>query len=118
MKEKIIDYIEQLEAKAYQSDTYFKERNELYISNQEKDKEIDRLNNIIKIMEKYLELIYDLGYDHDGLETTGDLMNLMDELVRYASLGRTYNITEPIYENNGKKYNILHEELKEEGNKK
>lgn len=75
--------------------------------------EIDRLNNIIKIMENYLELIYDLGYDHDGLETTGDLMNLMDELVRYASLGRTYNITEPIYENSGKKYNILHEELKE-----
>ena len=76
--------------------------------------EIDRLNNIIKIIENYLELIYDLGYDHDGLETTGDLMNLMDELVRYASLGRAYNITEPIYENSGKKYNILHEELKED----
>lgn len=86
---------------------YFKE---LYRKNK---LEIDRLNNIIKIMENYLELIYDLGYDHDGLETTGDLMNLMDELVRYATLGRTYNITEPIYENSGKKYNILHEELKE-----
>lgn len=80
------------------------------------EQKVDRLNNIIKIMENYLELIYDLGYDHDGLETTEDLMNLMDELVRYASLGRAYNITEPIYENNGKKYNILHEELKE-GNK-
>ena len=64
-------------------------------------------------MENYLELIYDLGYDNDGCKTTGDLVNLMDELVRYASLGRAYNTTEAIYENNGKKYNILHEELKE-----
>lgn len=54
MKEKIIDYIEQLEAKAYQSDTYFKERNELYISNQEKDKQIKRLQNIIDELEKYI----------------------------------------------------------------
>lgn len=50
MKEKIINYIETLEAKAYQSDYYFKQRNELYISNQEKDKEIERLNNIINTM--------------------------------------------------------------------
>ena len=47
MKEKIINYIETLEAKSLQVDDYFKQRNELYISNQEKDKEIERLNNII-----------------------------------------------------------------------
>ena len=55
MKEKIIKYIETLEVQAKQSDKYFKERNELYISNQQKDKEIERLNNIIQELEKYLE---------------------------------------------------------------
>ena len=79
----------------------------------EKQQEIERLNNIIKIMENYLELIYDLGYDYDGLTEVGDLQDLINELCRYASLGRAYNITETIYENNGKKYNILHKELKE-----
>ena len=55
MKEKIINYIETLEAKAYQSDDYFKQRNELYISNQEKDKEIERLHSIIKEVREYIE---------------------------------------------------------------
>ena len=79
---------------------------------QEKDKEIERLNNIIIIMEKYFELIIDLGYDYDGLSNTKDLQNLIDELVRYASLGRVCNTTEAIYVNQDKKYNILNEELK------
>ena len=52
MKEKIINYIETLEAKSLQVDDYFKQRNELYISNQEKDKEIERLKlHIMKIKE-------------------------------------------------------------------
>ena len=55
MKEKIINYIETLEAKAYQSDDYFKQRNELYISNQKKDEEIERLNNIIEKTESMLK---------------------------------------------------------------
>lgn len=76
-------------------------------------KEIDRLNNIIKIMEKYFELIVDLGYDYDGLNQEESLKKLIDELCRYASLGRVYNTTEPIYTNENKKYNILNEELKE-----
>ena len=75
--------------------------------------EITRLNNIIKIMEKYLELIVDLGYDYDGLNSEDSLKGLIDELCRYASLGRAYNTTEPIFENENKKYNILNEELKE-----
>lgn len=64
------------------------------------------------IMEKYLELIADLGYDYDGLNSVESLKALIDELVRYANLGRVCNTTEPIYENGGKKYNILMEELK------
>ena len=63
------------------------------------------------IMEKYLELIYDLGFDYDGLNTVKSLKALINELVHYASLGRARNITEVIYENNGKKYNILMEEV-------
>ena len=63
------------------------------------------------IMEKYLELIYDLGYDYDGLDKVESLKGLIDELVRLASLGRACNITEPIYENGRKKYNILMEEI-------
>ena len=59
MKEKIINYIETLEAKSLQVDDYFKQRNELYISNQEKDKEIERLNNIINGMEKFFQYAYD-----------------------------------------------------------
>lgn len=57
MKEKIINYIETLEAKSLQVDDYFKQRNELYISNQEKDKEIERLNNIIKRLEEFIEYL-------------------------------------------------------------
>ena len=75
--------------------------------------EIEQLNNIIKIMEKYFELIVDLGYDYDGLNKIEDLKTLIDQLVKYASLGRVYNTTEPIFINNDKKYNILNEELKE-----
>lgn len=56
MKEKIINYIETLEAKSLQADDYFIQRNELYISNQEKDKEIERLNNIINEFDNWLDL--------------------------------------------------------------
>ena len=75
-------------------------------------KELERKDNIIQIMEKYLELIYDLGYDNDGLSDDESLKNLINELVRYASLGRACNTTETIYVNGDKKYNILHEEIK------
>ena len=69
------------------------------------------MNDKSTIMEKYLELIYDLGYDYDDLDKVESLKELIDELVRYASLGRACNTTEPIYENGGKKYNILMEEI-------
>ena len=75
--------------------------------------EIDRLKKIIIIMEKYFELIVDLGLDHDGFNESEDLKTLIDELVRFAGLGRAYNTTECIYINKNKKYNILNEEIKE-----
>lgn len=72
----------------------------------------ENLEQQIVIMEKYFELITDLGYDYDGLNSVESLKGLIDELVRYANLGRVCNTTEPIYENGGKKYNILMEETK------
>lgn len=79
-----------------------------------RQKEIVRLKNQIIIMKKYLKLICNLGYDYDGLNQVNSLKRLIDELVRYASLGRVCNITEPMYiDSEGKKYNILNEELKE-----
>ena len=73
----------------------------------------DKLNRQIVIMEKYLELIYDLGFDYDGYSTNEHLKKLIDELVHCASLGRACNTTEPIFTNMGKHYNILHEEVGE-----
>ena len=74
-----------------------------------KNKELEKQ---LKIMEKYLELIYDLGYDYDGLNEVESLKKLIDELCKYASLGRVCNTTKPIYVNDGKKYNIIMEEIK------
>lgn len=69
----------------------------------------------IEIMEKYFELIIDLGYDYDGFNKEEDLKGLIDELVRYASLGRVCNITEPIYtRKDDEKCNILGELIKSE----
>ena len=57
---KILFEIESLEDMADQSDRYFVERTELYRENQEKGKEIERLNNIIDELEKWLEEKQDL----------------------------------------------------------
>lgn len=82
--------------------------------NEEKGKEIKRLKQSIVILENYLELIHDLGYDYDGLKYEYELKGLIDEMVRFASLGRAYNTTEEIYvDGKGKSFNILGEELKE-----
>ena len=59
-KEKVFAWIESLEDMADQSDRYFVERTELYRENQEKGKEIERLNNIIDELEKWLEEKQDL----------------------------------------------------------
>ena len=78
------------------------------------NKEMERQ---IQIMEKYFELIIDLGCDYDGFNTTESLKSLIDELCRYASLGRVANDTEVIYSTledksgNGEVFNILHEKI-------
>ena len=77
------------------------------------EKENRQLKRQVKIMERYLELIVDLGFDYDGCNTIEGLKGLIDDLVNLASLGRACNTTEPIYVSEEKCWNILHEEIKE-----
>ena len=81
------------------------------IMNKEEHKELKKQ---VIIMEKYLELITDLAFDYDGCNTTESLKGLIDELDRLACLGRACNVTETIYVNNNKAYNILHQELEKD----
>lgn len=71
------------------------------------DKELEKK---IEIMEKYFELIINLGFDYDGFNETG-LKGLIDEMGRFARLGRVANITEPIFFNGQNNFNILGEKL-------
>lgn len=81
--------------------------------------EVEENQGMIIIMEKYLELIHDLAFDYDGCNTIEGLKKLIDELDRYARLGRCCNTNSPIYVNGDKYYNILNEELeKGENNEK
>ena len=80
-EEKINDYIDDLEMKAKQSDRYFNERNELYIK-------IERLNNTINEIEKYLEnrnsffkeMSRDYGTHHDLLDENENILDKLKEL--------------------------------------
>lgn len=63
------------------------------------------------ILERYLTLIYDLAYDRDGCSKVEGLTNLVDEIFNLAKLGRERNLTEPIYEKENKKFNILFEKI-------
>lgn len=83
MKEKIINYIETLEAKSLQADDYFIQRNELYISNQEKDKEIEILNNIIKEVREYITYWHyrnDFRIDSFTTGVKEELLEILDKV--------------------------------------
>ena len=84
MKEKIINYIETLEAKSLQVDDYFKQRNELYIENQKKDKEIERLNNIINELEKgikeNIEELEEHQLSRDRIDEDKEILRFLQEL--------------------------------------
>ena len=92
----------------------FPDYDEIYKRYDKLKKENEKLKQSIVILENYLELIHDLGYDYDGLKYEYELKGLIDEMVRFSSLGRAYNTTEEIYvDGKGKSFNILGEELKE-----
>lgn len=71
-KEKIIDYIEYLESKALQSDTYFKERAELFIENQ-------KLKEKIK---KAVEYIKEEYYDNDETWKQDGCIKILNDIQK------------------------------------
>lgn len=76
-------------------------------------KENEYLKQKIIIMEKYFELINNISFDYDGYNDVTGLKGVIDELNRLANLGRVCNTTEPIYESEGIKFNILLQKLPE-----
>lgn len=89
------------------SDCEYGDIDELRLENEE-------LKQQIVIMEKYFELINNISFDYDGYNDVAGLKGVIDELNRFANLGRACNITEPIYESDGVKFNILLQKLPEQ----
>ena len=76
--------------------------------------ENEELKQQIIIMEKYFELIHNISFDYDGYNDVAGLKGVINELNRFANLGRACNTTEPIYESDGVKFNILLQKLSEQ----
>lgn len=77
----------------------------------EENKLLKRQN---KIKDKYCELIYELGFDYDGLNTVESLKGLIDDLVDYAKKSIKNDDNSFVFEGmNGTKYNILREKIDE-----
>lgn len=73
---------------------------------------LNDLERKLKIKDKYLQLIIDLGFDYDDFNNSESLKLLIDELVRYANLGLSSNDTESMaIDENRREFNILGEEL-------
>ena len=89
------------------SDCEYGDIDELRLENEE-------LKQQIIIMEKYFELIHNISFDYDGYNDVAGLKGVIDELNRFANLGRACNITEPIHESDGVKFNILLQKLPEQ----
>lgn len=88
------------------------ERQEVILAYIKKNEE---LKQQIIIMEKYFELIHNISsFDYDGYNDVAGLKVVIDELNRLANLGRACNTTEPIYERDGVKFNILLQKLSEQ----
>lgn len=89
-----------------------------------KDKEIERLNREIETKDRWIEIkdrwcqnIISIGCDYDGCNKVSSLKSLIDELVDYSKKAIKCDDTTPVYiSENGKKENILFEELKESTN--
>lgn len=73
---------------------------------------IAQLERKIEIKDAYLDLLDDVACDYDGCNTVESLKKLIDELVTYAD--KAYKCEANVREfigGDGKEYNILHEEL-------
>jgi len=76
---------------------------------------IDTVLRAIKIKDEYLKFINDLLIDYDGCVTTETLKELIDEEREYIHKALNNDDKSVIAVNGkGKKFNILHEEVKDE----
>ena len=107
------EYIRSLEKK-------IKELEENYIPKslvRENIKELEKKDREIQIKNNYLDLIWQIGYDYDGLNKVESLKELIDELVDYAIKAKKNDDKSVMYEGNrGKEIinqNILFEKVDE-----
>lgn len=85
-----------------------------YLEYKKLQQENKQLQEQITVMKKYLELIIDLSFDYDGCNTVESLKSLIDDLKKYAKLGREGNLTEPIYTTDNDSYNILNQKIRKD----
>ena len=112
-EKKTEEYIRSLEKK-------IKELEENYIPKslvRENIKELEKKDREIQIKNNYLDLIWQIGYDYDGLNKVESLKELIDELVDYAIKAKKNDDKSVIYEGQrGKEIinqNILFEKVDE-----
>ena len=67
----------------------------------------------LKIKDEYLKLIDALLVDYDGCKTAEELKELIDEVREYIHKALDNDDTSVIARNSLKKFNILHEEIKQ-----
>lgn len=82
--------------------------------------EIGELKNKIKLLERqiaikdaYCNMIWEFGVDYDGYKTPKSLKGLIDELVECAKKANRSEDKTIEFFGDGKKYNILMEELED-----
>ena len=112
-EKKTEEYIRSLEKK-------IKELEENYIPKslvRENIKELEKKDREIQIKNNYLDLIWQIGYDYDGLNKVESLKELIDELVDLAAKGIKNDDKSVMYEGHrGKEIinqNILFEKVDE-----
>lgn len=85
---------------------------EVLVLVEDKIKELERK---LAIKDRYLQLMWEFALDYDGFNTVKSLKGLIDEMVIMMQDAMDCNDTKVVYERmNGKKLNILCEELPEE----
>lgn len=77
--------------------------------------EIEELKRKIEIKDRWCQLIWDIGCDYDGYNDADNLKKIIDELVNYSNKAISCDDTTVVYSSgDGKKENILFEEITEE----
>lgn len=93
----------------------YPDADEIYQRYFEQREELEKKSRQLKIKDEYMKLIGYIACDYDGCNTVKSLQELIDELLEYMNKAIHCDDKFQAYiGGNGKSYNILHEELKEE----